>query len=107
MVVRQFRTTLSGEANIAVEFTAVRGEVVSFVVRLMLNKESGDACVVRYDTAHGKPHLDRVDARGRLIEKEWLHGLSFADALCYAITDIKEHHEIYIWQFRQSAEPGG
>jgi len=47
--------------------------------------------------------LDRVNSHGKLIEKEWLLGMSFADALCYAITDFKLNHEIYITQFQKQS----
>ena len=50
--------------------------------------------------AHGRPHLDRVNATGRLVEKEWLLGMSFSDALCYAISDFRSNYETYIFQFK-------
>jgi hypothetical protein len=103
MAARQYRVDLSDQANLSVEFTTIGGEVVSFVVRLMLNPGHGDACVVRFDTAHGRPHMDRVDRKGRLQEKEWLLGMGFSEALCYAIQDLKANYETYILQFEKAS----
>lgn len=99
MAFREFRVSLPTQAHVAIEFATFKGEVVCFVVRLMLETGSGMICVARYDTAHGRPHLDRVNARGHLVEKEWLLGMSFSDALCYAIADFRSNYETYILQF--------
>jgi len=40
--------------------------------------------------------LDLVDDEGRLFEKKWLLGMSFAEALLYAIDDFKSGYERYI-----------
>jgi hypothetical protein len=103
MGAREFHISLIEEAHIAVEFMTFKGEVVCFVVRLMMKMGSGNVCIARYDTAHGRPHLDRVNARGRLIEKEWLLGISFSDALCYAINDFRLNYETYISQFKNAS----
>ena len=103
MAYRNFRSTLSDTSSVVVEFSTIRGEVVSFVVRLMLKQERGEVCVLRYDTAHGRPHLDRLDHRGRLIKKKWLLRMSFAEALCHGINDIKNNYETYIDQFIKAA----
>lgn len=78
---------------IVVEFLSVDGQIVSFVVRLMLHCAAEHRCVARYDTAHGCPHLDIVDREGRLLEKKWLLGMSFDEGLRFAIVDFKSNHE--------------
>lgn len=83
------------------EFDTVGGQVLSFVVRLMLGTDQLKCSVARYDTAHGLPHLDRVNCRGNLVQKQWLLGMSFANALSYAINDFKQNHETYITQFKK------
>ena len=59
--------------------------------------------MARYDTAHGCPHLDLVDARGRLLEKRWLLGMSLEDALQYAIDDFNENYKHYFEDFKKNA----
>ena len=84
---------LNERRYIAVEFTAVQGEVVSFVVRLMGCAESGDHILSRFDTAHGIAHQDLLTAGGNLREKVWLPHLSFNAALQHAIEHFKARHE--------------
>jgi len=96
MSFKTFEYWISEGIFIAVELLAVRGEIVEFVVRLMRHEDDAVWCVARYDTAHGKPHLDIVDRRGRVVYKEWLLNMSFEQALQYAIVDFKNNHEKYI-----------
>jgi hypothetical protein len=80
---------------VAVELTTVQGEVVSFVVRLMTCAAGGDRILSRFDTAHGIPHQDVLTRSGNLREKRWLTDLNFNQALHYAISHFKAHHEDY------------
>jgi hypothetical protein len=100
---KSFITYLNDDLHVTVEFERIQGELVSFVVRLMLNIETESICIVRYDTAHGCPHRDMLNASGRLIEKHWLLGFSFSEALNYAIQDFKKNHETYFSQFKKRA----
>jgi hypothetical protein len=95
-----FKVWLDEKTYITVLFATVDGHVVSFVVRLMSATESGDKCICRYDTAHGCPHLDIVDSRGHLLEKKWLLEMSLAEALRFAIKDLKQNHAKYFKNFR-------
>jgi len=97
---RVYSFWLDESAYVVVEFATVDGRVVSFVVRLMLVRGNSEKCVARYDTAHGCPHLDLVDTRGRLLEKEWLLGMSLAEALRFAVNDFKLNYARYIKNFR-------
>lgn len=91
---------LDENSYLVVEFTTVDGRVVSFVVRLMSILGNSEKCVARYDTAHGCPHLDVVDAQGRLREKKWLLGMGLAEALRFAIDDFRLNYASYIKNFR-------
>jgi hypothetical protein len=52
--------------------------------------------VVRYDTAHGFAHRDRLDRRGRVIAKDALGaGLSLTDALLLAERDVRQNWQRY------------
>ena len=86
---------LNEHRYIAVEFTAVQGEVVSFIVRLMACSDGGDRILSRFDTAHGIAHQDLLTADGNLREKLWLPDLSFNAALKHAIDHFKARHEDY------------
>ncbi len=95
-----YRDWLDERTSIVVEFSTIEGRVVSFVVRLMLGSESTEKCVARYDTAHGCPHLDIVNSKGHLLEKDWLLGMSLAEALRFAIDDFRLNYASYIKNFR-------
>ena len=97
---RTYNIWLDEKSYLVVEFTTVDGRVVSFVVRLMLVESGSEKCVARYDTAHGCPHLDVVDTQGRLREKKWLLGMSLAEALRFAIDDLRSSYASYIKNFR-------
>src|SRR5262245_59845467 len=60
---------LNERRYIAVEFPTVQGEVVSFLVRLMVCSQSGDRVLARFDTAHGIAHQDLLTPGGNLREK--------------------------------------
>lgn len=96
---KSFQIWLNDKVYVAVQFVTVRGEVAWFVVRLMVSLPSGDRCLARFDTSHGKPHLDIVDANGRLVYKEWLLGMTIEEGLQYALREFKRNHENYIRGF--------
>ena len=77
-----------------------RGIVLSFVVQLEVHHPRRDVWlpVVRYDTAHGFAHRDRLHPDGR-IEKTPLPIDDYAQALNYAEADIQEHWESYRHRF--------
>ncbi|MSU49775.1 MAG: hypothetical protein EXS37_11935 [Opitutus sp.] len=86
---------LNEHRYVAVEFTTVQGQVVSFVVRLMTCAHGEDRILSRFDTAHGIAHQDLLTRNGGLREKRWLPDLNFNQALAYAIDHFKSHHEDY------------
>lgn len=103
MPVKSYTIWLSDVCFIHLHFETFGGRVVSFVVRLSLAEESKICSIARYDTAHGCPHLDLVDGKGRLLEKRWVLGMSLEEALQSAIADFKENYENYIEEFKKNA----
>lgn len=55
-----FRRLLSADNALRVRFELERGEVVQFVVQLECVFDENWVAVVRFDTAHGFAHCDRV-----------------------------------------------
>ena len=81
----------------------VKGEIVSFVVRLMLMQDGGrQVNVARYDTAHGAPHCDVLGERRGLLQKVWHLSESLETSLRRAIGDFKLNHEDYIRNYLQN-----
>jgi hypothetical protein len=97
------RVWLSGHAYLVVAFVMVKGEIVSFVVRLMLMQDGGrQVNVARYDTAHGMAHCDVLGERQGLLQKIWLLNESLETSLRRAIDDFKLNYEDYIRNYLQN-----
>lgn len=76
------------------EHMTVHGKVVRFVVQYETLVEGEWRPVVRYDTAHGFPHVDKVSPDGA-VEKIPLLTTDLAEALTVADQDIEENWERY------------
>ena len=81
-----------------VSIKMIGGRVVSFVIRLVARRTDREYAVARYDTAHGKLHLDLPAPSGRVTERRWLDVDDFETALTHAIQDFKQNHEKYLVQ---------
>ena len=79
--------------------------IVQFVVQLEVRhpKEETWLPVVRYDTAHGFAHRDRLHPDGR-SEKTALLVEDYAQALSYAEAELKEHWQIYRDRFLEELQ---
>jgi hypothetical protein len=52
--------------------------------------------VARYDSAHGRAHLDVLDWDGRVVEKHWLpEGTDYGAALTDGIRDFLQNWAAY------------
>ena len=72
---KDFIIWLNEKTYMQVDFVTVRGNVVSFTVRLMVIESSGEVNLARYDAAHETPNLDVYGRRKGQIRKEWLSGV--------------------------------
>ena len=77
------------------------GDVVKFTIQLEVESKERWRTVIRYDTAHGYAHIDRLNLQGKR-RKERLH-LNFSDALTRAERDIKQNW----WTYRETFLRGG
>jgi hypothetical protein len=86
---KDYEIVLGDDGRIIVTVRMVGGGVVGFVVRLVARRGDVEVDVARYDTVHGKPHLDLLSASDTLKAKRWLDVDSFEQALTLAIEDFK------------------
>lgn len=89
---------LDGE-RIRVRFDKEAGRVLTFTVQYETPRSDAPGehyPVVRYDTAHQRPHRDVLNEHGETIEdgKTWLK-MTYNDALTYAIADITRNWQTY------------
>jgi hypothetical protein len=73
-------------------------EIVEFRIQLEILVDGEWYAVVRYDTAHGKPHRDILRPNGEQT-KDWFEGYSVADVLTIGQSDIMENWASYREQF--------
>lgn len=80
-------------------FTTESGQVTAFMAQYETLIEGEPVPVVRFDTAHGFPHRDILDRRGRIVTKSRLEDqLTLGAALTHAEHDIQ-----YSWpQYREA-----
>lgn len=98
---REFFVPLLEGTSLRVRINIDRGGVTDFVVQLEYN--AGDdqwLPVVRYDSAHSRPHRDILNPSGETIKKEWLdellgHDVSMAEGLNYGQDDLKRNWPTY------------
>lgn len=72
--------------------------IVEFRIQLEILVAGVWYAVVRYDTAHGRPHRDLLHPNGRQT-KEWLDGYSTAGALTFGQKDIMKNWQNYRSRF--------
>ena len=76
------------------EHVTNQGRVIRFVVQYETFVEGEWHPVVRYDTAHGLPHMDRILSDGT-TEKIPLPIKDLGEALTFADRDVDENWERY------------
>lgn len=97
---RDYSYELAEGVRLRGRFRRNRGLITEFVIQLETVLGDEWLPVVRYDSAHGRPHRDRMDRWGREIEKRWL-SMSNNEALTAGTADIKQNWKRYIAQFRE------
>ncbi len=95
----KFAIPLTNNDRIFVEFKTDRGEVTTFIVKLICDIHGHSYEVMRYDSAHGSPHKDIMDTSGNVMRKVWYDYLSNSQALTMAIDDIEDNHYFYRKRF--------
>ena len=71
-----------------------KGEVVDMMVQLEV-KETKWKPAIRYNFAHGKPHMDIMPKKGKK-KKIWLEGRDLNEILTYAEIDIRSNWKRYL-----------
>lgn len=84
--------------RIRIRFRTDGNIVTEFLVQLETLLEDEWCGIVRYDSAHGKPHIDTLDRWGREIDKQWLDG-TFNEALTIGVSDVRDRWQYYLDQF--------
>lgn len=99
--VREYELHLEEDTKAYIYIMMEHGVVKEFVVKLLSRCQGEWHEIVRYDSGHGCPHKDILNADGEVIRKIWYDFLDDGQALTMAITDIKDNHEVYKERFER------
>lgn len=72
-----------------VRIRSERGRVARYSVQFEVLVSGRFHPAIRYDNAHGRPHLDVLGWNGELVDKEWLSNRPFGEAATDAVIDVK------------------
>ncbi len=101
-----FEIKVTENVRIVVVFYREKKRVTDFVAVLetkgeIVNLRPGEwTQVVRFDTAHGYPHMDKLDRQGNKKSTIKFDYLSNEEALSMAIDFLKGNYEVFIEEFR-------
>ena len=90
----RYRINLSFTDYIRIVFDRIGKEVVQFAVQYLASIEGEWQPLVRFDTAHGRPHMDISHPDGSQETRE-LPFDNYNTALSYAINHVKTRWQFY------------
>ncbi len=96
----EFRKLLDSQNALRVRFQLRQGRIVVFMVQLECLFDTEWIPVVRYDTAHGFAHCDRMHPYDS-TKKTIMHTNNYNDALNFAIQDLTLRWQSYRERFQQ------
>ncbi len=94
MTKTEYEQILTDKDRIRAHFTVDKGEVIDFLVQYETRIGERWYAVVRFDTAHGFPHIDILHFDGSK-DKFSLSHLTPKDALTMAQLDVGQNWERY------------
>lgn len=89
-----FQRFMNSENIIRVRFEIDRGHVLKFMAQLECLLNNYWTPVIRYDTAHGFAHCDRLHPYEQAL-KTTMGTQDYNEALTFAINDLSENWENY------------
>jgi len=90
----EFTVVLTAQDEARVQFDKENDRVLEFAVQYLANIGDEWRPIVRFDTAHGRPHMDISHPAGTQETRE-LRFYSYNVALTHAIQDVQERWEFY------------
>lgn len=99
----EFRNLLDHKNALRVKFNLEQGRVRQFMVQLECEFENDWLPVVRYDTAHGFAHCDRLHPYKDTV-KTGLVTQNYNEALTFAIQDLTNNWQEYRRRYQEWKE---
>lgn len=108
MIKKVIKIQLDNDSRIIVVFEREKNEIINFVTVLETKMENPEhhkfewTQVLRFDTAHGYPHMDKLDRFGNKIETVKFDYLTNKEALTMSVDLIKSNYREFIGSFYKS-----
>ena len=96
----EFRRFFDNDNALRVRFDVDHGEVFSFVVQLESWIGNKWTAIVRYDTAHGFAHRDKMHSR-KETEKIEISVRDYKEGLNFAIDDLETNWREYLRRYEE------
>ena len=96
---REYLIPLPSDAMLRVRYQKDHGRILQFTVQLEAYIENIWTPITRYDTSHRFVHRDDLKPDGSQIKSSPMSFATNADALNYAIRDLRLNHQLYIERF--------
>jgi phosphoribosylformylglycinamidine (FGAM) synthase-like amidotransferase family enzyme len=85
---------LTHQDRVEVSIVKEKGQVIDFSVQYLAQIKGKWHPIVRFDTAHGSPHIDISQPNGSK-QTRYIRGLDNKEALTYALGIISQRWESY------------
>ena len=105
MIKKVIKIPLDKDSRIIVVFQRERNEIANFVVVLETKLRDTEVKldkwrqVLRFDSAHGYPHMDKMDKHGNKTEVIKFDYLTNKEALTISIDLIKNNYKDFVKSF--------
>ncbi|RJP80826.1 MAG: hypothetical protein C4524_02860 [Candidatus Zixiibacteriota bacterium] len=99
----EFLTYLTPDDRIRHQHRSIKGRITAFAIQYEAFIQDRWHPVIRYDTAHGFSHLDRMHPDGS-VDKVALPYWSYNEALTYAQQDLSFNWEWYRQKYQKELE---
>ncbi len=94
MKIVEYVTQLGSDGRRRTRHVRIDNRIIEFVVQYEIQIENKWYPVIRYDTAHGFAHKDKMSYSGE-VTKEELPFSEYNLALTYAEKDLKDNWKVY------------
>ncbi len=108
MIKKVIKIPLDKDSRIIVVFQRERNEIINFIVVLETKLKNFESHleewfqVLRFDNAHGYPHMDKMDKYGNKVEIIKFDYLTNKEALTISIDLIKNNYKEFVKSFLQN-----
>jgi len=91
---------LTHQDRVEVTISKGKGNIIDFSVQYLAEIHGEWYAIIRFDTAHGSPHMD-INRPDGSKDTRYIRGLDMRESLTYALNVVGEHWELYREQYER------